>query len=580
MKSLFKIFTILPSDQYKMCAFIICAMIVGATLEAVGIGAILPLLSIMGNESFLKDYPQIAAIISKMGITSHIEFIILAAGILMGIYLIKNAFIAWESRLQIRFAIQNQVYYSKELLAEYLAKPYLYHTSHNTAILIRNVNAGAMTVFSGILIPTFQLITEMITAFTIWIMLVGVDPFTAIIVAGVLSVIIVSILKCFRRKITEQGSVQNKHVAQYIKWLNQSLGAIKETKIMNKEDFFIREFYSSYYQFGIANGNFIFLNQLPRTIIEVCVVSGLLGLIIVKLLLGSTPMDIVQLLGVLALAAFRLMPSANRIVNIVNSIKFQMPFFSELYPELYSIRKRHESEKDSYITSGKNKLSYTDCLRVEHIGFRYPDGDKNILNDVSFTVPKRSFVGLVGQSGAGKTTFVDILLGLLKPTCGRITVDGVDIASDMRAWQKNLAYVPQSIYLIDGTIKENVALGIKVQDIDDALIEKVLKMAELYNYVTTLPDGVETKVGERGVKLSGGQRQRIGIARALYQQPEVLILDEATSALDNETEKKITETILKLKGTITIFSIAHRVSTLEQCDFKVRFEDGSAKTIE
>lgn len=563
-----------------MCAFIIFAMLVGASLEVIGIGAILPLLSVMGNDSFLINHPAFAAIVSRVGITDNVRLIIAISSILICVYLIKNAFVAWETHLQIRFAIKNQVYYSKELLAEYLAKPFLYHTSHNSALLIRNVNSGALVAFSSILIPTFQLITELITAFTIWVMLVIVDPFTAIVVAGVLSVIIVSILKFFRKKITTQGTVQNQFAAQYIKWLNQSLGAIKEIKILNKEKFFIQEFNKAYYQYGIANGNYSFLNQVPRIIIEVCVVTGLLLLIIVKLFLGSSPIDIVQLLGVLALAAFRLMPSANRIVNIINGIKFQMPFFYELYPEFCMIRKKYENGKQCNALSTTNKLPYNEVLCVEHIGFRYPEGNKDILNDVSFTVPKGSFVGLVGPSGAGKTTFVDILLGLLNPIRGKITVDGIDIATDIRAWQENLAYVPQNIYLIDGTIKENIALGMEGKDIDDRQVEKVLKMAELYDYVITLPDGIETKVGERGVKLSGGQRQRIGIARALYQQPEVLVLDEATSALDSDTEKSIMETILKLKGKITIVSIAHRISTLTECDYKVNFHDGFSEIID
>ena len=410
-------------------------------------------------------------------------------------------------------------------------------------------------------------------------MLVIVDPFTAIVVAGTLSIIIVSVLKFFRRKMTEQGTIQNKFAAQYIKWLNQSLGAIKEAKILNREVFFVQEFNKAYYSYGIANGKFNFLNQLPRMIIEACVVSGLLVLIIVKLLLGSEPMDIVQLLGVLALAAFRLMPSANRIVNIVNNIKFQMPFFDELYSEFYSIRKKCESKTDSVIIQVGNKLPFANILSVEHVGFRYPDSNKDILKDVSFKVPKGSFVGFVGTSGAGKTTFIDILLGLLDPTSGKITVDGVNIFSNLRAWQKNLAYVPQSIYILDATIKENIALGVDINDIDDEQVENALRMAELYDFVSSMPNGIETKVGERGVKLSGGQRQRIGIARALYQQPEVLILDEATSALDSETEKSITNTILKLRGKITIMSIAHRVSTLSECDYKIKFQSGMVEVI-
>lgn len=580
MKSLFKIFTVLPSDQYKMCAFILFAMILGAVLEAVGIGAILPLISIMGNESFLPEHPGIADFATAIGVTTHTEFIIFVSVGLIGVYIIKNIYIAWQCRLQISFAVKNQIFYSKELLAEYLAKPYLFHINNNTATLIRNVNNGSMVTFSNILLPTFQLITELITAFVIWLMLVFVDPFTAIVAAGVLSAVIVVMLKSFRKKITRQGVVQNNYAAQYIKWLNQSLGAIKETKVLHKEDFFLQEFNKAYYQYGVANGKFNFLNQIPRTIIEAFVVSGLLVLIIIKLLLGNAPMDIVPLLGVLALAAFRLMPSANRIVNFTNLIKYYMPFFYELYPELYSIRKRRESNVESYMTVSWSKMPYTDILRIENIGFHYPDGKNDVLSDVTFAVPKGKFVGIIGPSGAGKTTFVDILLGLLEPTCGKITVDGIDISSNIMAWQENLAYVPQSIYLIDGTIKENIALGVEEEDIDVKSVEKVLKMAELYDYVAALPDGMETKVGERGVKLSGGQRQRIGIARALFQQPEVLILDEATSALDSETEKSIMDTILKLKGSITIFSIAHRISTLNECDYKISFQNGFAKVVD
>jgi ABC-type multidrug transport system fused ATPase/permease subunit len=224
-------------------------------------------------------------------------------------------------------------------------------------------------------------------------------------------------------------------------------------------------------------------------------------------------------------------------------------------------------------------MQFNKKIVIEGIEFYYPSNHKIILHKVSFTIPKGKFIGIVGSSGAGKTTFVDILLGLLEPTAGKITVDGIDIFSNIRGWQTNLAYVPQSIYLIDGTIKENIALGFAENEIDDNLIDKVLHMAELYDFVYSQQDNINTNVGERGVKLSGGQRQRIGIARALYQKPEVLILDEATSALDNETEKSITDTILKLKGKITIIAIAHRISTLEQCDFKVKFENGKAEIL-
>ena len=551
-------------------------MILGAILEASCIGAIIPLISIMGNPDFLTVYPKVTKYAGIFGIMTHIQFIITATFLLLILYIIKNIYLAWQNKIQIDFAVQNQIYYSEELLTEYLQKPYLYHLNHNTATLLRNVNSGGVIVFSLIMVSMFTLLTEIITAVTIWLMLVMIDAFTAIIVAGFIGSLLYFIIKGFRKKITEQGKIQNEYSALYIKCINQSLGAIKETKVSCKEEFFLDAFRKAYFEYGKANGKFLFMNQLPRMLIETIIVCGLLLLIITKLMLGNQPEEIVPLLGVLALAAFRLMPSANRIVNLSNGIRFQMPLFNELYEDLLIIKNKGAKETETCLQKPESRMDFENVVSVEELSFAYPEIEKQVLNNISFSIPKGKFVGIVGPSGAGKTTFVDILLGLLAPNKGKISVDGKNIYDDIRTWQANLAYVPQSIYLIDGTIRENIALGVDEKEINDALINKVLQMAELYDFVQELPAGIDTTVGERGVKLSGGQRQRIGIARALYYQPQVLVLDEATSALDNETEKSITDTILKLKGQITIIAVAHRLTTLAQCDFKVKFENGKA----
>lgn len=579
MKSFFKVFTIFTPTQLWHCAAIVAAMVVGAMLEAVGIGAILPLISLMGQPDFLARHAEVGHYAATLGIHSHTALIIAGAFLLVAVYIVKNLYMAWQTKLQIDFALKYQIYFTGQLMANYLSKPYLFHLNHNTATLLRNVNAGGMVTFSNILIPLFMLLTEVITAGTIWLMLVLMDAFTAIIVAGLMAALIYALIKSFRRKIAEAGRIQNEYAAVYLKWLNQGLGAIKETKVMRRERFFLEEFLESYTLYGNANRKFLFLNQLPRMIIETLVVCALLLLIAVKLALGEDPAAIVPLLGVLALAAFRLMPSANRIVNLANGIKFQTPLFDELYREFLAIKSRAVHRRELQLKMDFGKMTFQKELVVEGLGFQYPGTEQVVLQAVSFRVPKGAFVGIVGPSGAGKTTFVDILLGLLRPAKGCIRVDGVDIWQDIRAWQANIAYVPQTIYLIDGTIRENIALGMKPEDIDDEKVRRVLKMAELHDFVAAQPDGIEAMVGERGVRLSGGQRQRIGIARALYQEPEVLILDEATSSLDSATEESITHTILKLKGEITILSIAHRVSTLAECDFKVRFAAGEAELV-
>lgn len=574
---IFKVFKVLTKKKQHACVGIVLAMLFGAVLEAVGIGAILPLISLMGEPEFLPSHPQLAAALADVGISTHTGFIISAAVALILFYIFKNIYIAWMLKAQLRFSLDNQVEYAGNLMKAYLNKDYLYHVEHNSANILRNVAAGPATVFSAILVSLFTLITEMLTAAMIWVMLVMVDAFTAIVIAAVLGAIMYAIIKAFRRRITAQGEVQAKFAAEYTKWLNQGLGAIKETKVLRKEAYFYREFTKNYKKFGDANQVFMFLNQMPRLMIETLVTSGLLILIISKLAMGYEPMDIVPLLGVLALAAFRLMPCANRIVNTFNGIKFQMPFFNILYEDLLEAKELVDKKQQK--ESQTVRIPFNQNISVENLSFQYPQGKEAVLEDVSFTITKGSFCGIIGPSGAGKTTFVDILLGLLQPTDGKISIDGENIADNIGGWQMNLSYVPQSIYLIDGSIKENIALGIPAKEIDDDKIRKVLHMAELYDFVDDLPEKIETQVGERGVKLSGGQRQRIGIARALYYEPEVLILDEATSALDNETEKNITETILKLKGQITIIAIAHRVSTLEDCDFKIKFENGRAEKV-
>ena len=579
MKSLIKIFSVFTPKEMRYCMFLIVAMILGAVLEAVGIGAILPLISLMGQSDFLTRHADVAMLAERIGIGNHTELIVSLALFLVAFYILKNVYLAWQLRLQINFSLSNQIHFSKELMANYLSKPYLFHLNHNTATLLRNVKDGGSVVFTNILVPTFQLLTELVTAFCIWLMLVVTDPFTALVVAGTMGGLIYALLRSFRRSVAKVAQTQNQYAARYIQSVNQGLGAIKETKVMRKEMFFLQEFADNYEQYGMAYRNFIFLNQFPRMIIETLVVCALLLLIIGKILLGDAPMDIVPILGVLALAAFRLMPSANRIVALSTSIKFWMPLFEELYRELLAIKARKIHCRPLALEASPPPVSFQEKICVKGIRFHYPGIEEDVLSNVDFCVPKGSFVGVVGASGAGKTTFVDILLGLLPPTDGTILVDGADIRQNLRAWQANLAYVPQSIYLVDSSIRENVALGEALAAIDDVRVNRALEMAELTDFVATQPKGVETIVGERGVKLSGGQRQRIGIARALYQQPNVLILDEATSALDNETEKSITKTILKFKGQITIISIAHRVSTLEDCDFKVRFENGQACVI-
>lgn len=575
MYTVCKIFSIISLKNRRKCFCLGIVMLLGALLEAVGIGLILPFLSVMGDADFLIHHQSVAFLLGEIGVFSHSHMVMVGALGLLLFYSLKNGYLIWMTNLQFEFSLALQANYGKQIYANYLLKPYAYFLENNTAKLVHNTYNGPMYIFSQMLVSVFMLFSEIFTVGLIVAMLIFLDAFVAIVVSGFMFIIIYGVLKVFHRNISQLGELRNRYSTDMYQWVHQGVGAIKETKVLGREKSFYDAYSIACEKYCEAHKGFSFLSQLPRFVIETLVVGGLLLLIIGKMILGNAPGDIVPLLGVLALAAFRIMPCANRIIGNINAIKFYMPMFNELYEELTIICNRmNKGEVQTTFPMVDTALLFRKEIRIEHLSFCYSEGGKAVLDDVSFTIPKGSYVGVVGPSGAGKTTFVDLLLGLLYPTSGDIFVDGGSIYDDIRAWQRNLAYVPQEIYLIDGTVQENVALGFVGEQIDNRRVEKVLCMAELFGFIQELPDGVNTMVGERGVKLSGGQRQRIGIARALYSSPEVLVLDEATSALDNETEKSITDTILKLKGQITIISIAHRVSTLEACDFKLKFEDG------
>lgn len=580
MKFLFKIFKILTPKQMRICTLLIIGMVIDALFEAFGIGAISPLVRIISSPNYLETHHRTRHIVNFFGIHTHQGFILFATVGVLCFYLCKDLFHLLQVRLQLAFSLSNQKDYTQRLYTYYMTKPYLFHVKMNSAVLIRNITRGAEVVFSNVLVTTLNLIAEFLTIFVILLLLLHMDRVIAIGVAVVLGPAIFLILKGFRRKISKKGEVQKKYSAEFTKWLQQGLGSIKETKVMQKEDYFNANFSHAYSQFSDASKDFMFINSTPRVFVELTGIAGLAFLVIIKILMNVEPITIVPSLSVLLLAIFRLMPCANRIINSVNSIKFNQPLFDEIFSDLLEVKILKDRAERNIKEEKVAKMPFERELSIKNISFTYPEKSEKVLDDISFDIPKGSFVGIVGPSGAGKTTFVDVLLGLLPPQSGQIYADGRDIYANISGWLYNVAYVPQTIYLIDGSIRENIALGIPEAEVTQEKIDNALKMAELYDFVQTLPQKDKTKTGEGGAMLSGGQKQRIGIARALFKNPEVLILDEATSALDNETERKFTETILKLKGHITIISIAHRLSTLEKCDFKIRFDKGKATILE
>ncbi len=574
MKNFFKIFKILTPKQMRICSLIIVLMFIVSVMEAFGIGLLYPLISIIGDPHFLEKHENIAKIVGIIGVDNHRKLICFSSLMLLAFYILKNFLVLLQGKIQISFSSKNQADYTKRLYSYYMKKNYLYHVNTNPAILGRNIGNGGSVVFSEILVYTFQVITNLITCFVIGIFIAIMDWFIALCVLIIIAPVIYLLLNYFRKKIGKAGDLQNRLNAENAKWFNQGFYSIKETKVMQQEDFFIDKYSESYTKYTKSTSDYLYVQRFPKSIIEMVTIGGILLLIAVKMIFTNDAQSLIPTLGVLALAAVRLMPCLNQTISMINNIKFKMPLFNEIFDDLLAVRNNKDLDERKMNVITKSKLVLQHSIQVENLSFSYPSKNEKVFDGISFSIPKGSFVGIVGPSGAGKTTFVDILLGLLTPTSGTILVDGQDISKNIGGWLDNVSYVPQSIYLIDGTIKENITFGIPSDQVCMERLQTALKMSELYDFVQSLPEKENTKVGDRGSRLSGGQKQRIGIARALYRNPNVLVLDEATSALDNQTEKQITSTILKLKGKITIISIAHRVSTLEDCDFKVNFEKG------
>ena len=559
------------------CGLIIILMMVCAVLEAFGIGLVYPLISIIGDPGFLSRHKKIADVIALFGITTHRRLIIFSSLSLLVFFIIKNMIVLLETKTQLAFSINNQRDYTRRLYAYYMSKPYLYHVDVNVATTYRNISAGGNSVFGIILVSILSIITEFITVLVIWFFLLAMDAITALGVAFCLAPLVFLLLNFFRKKIGVYGSIQKKYIGEMNKWINQGFFSLKETKVMQRESFFTDQFDRAYGKYVMSSKDYKFIQKVPKVVIELTSIGGILVLIAVKMLLKTDPSTLIASLGVLALASVRIMPSLTRIVSLFNDIKFEMPLFNEMYDDLIAVKNNKDQSERYFKEKEHSLMPFDEEIRIQNLSFAYPLQDTLVLKDVSFIIPRGAFVGIIGSSGAGKTTFVDILLGLLQPKSGKITVDGQDISKNIGGWLDNVAYVPQNVYLMDGSFRDNIAFGYPEDQIDEERIYEVLRMAELYDLVTSNRDGIYGDVGDRGAKLSGGQRQRVGIARALYNNPKVLILDEATSALDTQTEKQITNTILKLKGQITIIAIAHRLSTLEGCDFKIKFDNGKVE---
>lgn len=559
-----KINYILDKEQKIKLVVMLIVILIGALFELLGVSAIMPLISVATNPDAVNEKWYLVFIQDIFGFYEAKQLIVFLALALVIVYIVKNVYISMMYNLQYRFIFNNQRRLAVKMMDSYMHQNYLFHVSRNVAELQRNVTED-VNGFYTVVLNAMQFIAEASVCVVLAVFLVRVDVMTTLVVAGLVFVFAILVGVVFKKTLVKKGKENRSVSIRLTKWVLQSFSGIKEIKVMNKENFFLKNYESTYRRFTVLQRQQSMLTFIPRPIMETVCISGLLLTMAVKVYAFDTDLaEFIPALSAFAIAAFRMLPSFNRISGYMSAMMFNRPAIDVLYDDLVEIEKLNRNVLEKSIKT--ESLDIISGIFVKNVSFQYPNSDKKVLENLDLEIKNNTSVALIGASGAGKSTLADVILGVLEPQSGKILVDGKDISANMDAWHASIGYIPQSIYLMDDTIRANIAFGIEADQVDEAMLWRAVREAQLEDFVKSLPDELDTMIGDRGVKLSGGQRQRIGIARALYGNPQVLILDEATSALDNDTEKEVMNAIDSLHGTRTLIVIAHRLTTIRKCD--------------
>lgn len=569
-----KLFSIFNKAQKVRIGVIFVLMIIGAGFETLGVSMIVPLMTTLMEPDFFSKNRYAVLVSEALDIHSSKTFVMALLLAMMAVFIIKNIFLYLEYYVQQRFVCNNRTWLQRRIMKAILDRPYEYFLSTNTGDIQRTIITDVESVFY--MLNNFMMVaTESVVSLVLVIAIFVINPVMATLVVAIILVEMLLIGFVLKPVMRKNGDRQREVNAGLNKWIIQAVSGIKETKVDQKENFFL----SNYEKYAKNNAKLQcqvnVLTNAPRLIIEAVTISAMLLFITILLYNGQDVKTLMPQLSAFAVAAVRLLPSANRISSAANAIPLGEASLDAVIKVMKEMKEWESAERDVSVNVGSSeRLSLNDCASLRGITFSYSNSDKCILKNADMSIPVGKSIGIIGPSGAGKTTTVDILLGLLHPQEGKVLSDGVDIMTDYEDWLSKISYIPQNIYMIDDTIAANVAFGVNKEDIDKDRVMKALHDAQLSEMIEELPDGIDTEIGERGMRLSGGQRQRIGIARALYTNPSILVFDEATSALDNETEAAIMESINALHGTKTMVIIAHRLTTVRDCDIIYKVADG------
>ena len=567
-----KLLFLLSPNERKRAILLLIMIVIMALLDAIGIASILPFIAVLTNPSlietniFLNTMYQASI---RFGVETNQEFLFFLGVLVFLILIISLTFKAFSTYIQIRFVYMKEYSIGKRLVEGYLHQPYRWFLSRNSSDLGKTILSEVSQVISYGIKPLMELIAKSILAIVIIILLIIVDPKLILIVGLSISFAYLAIFYFIRNLLNRSGKERLKSNQLRFIAVSEAFGAIKEVKVRGLEKVYIQSFSNSSQNYARTIALSQVVAQLPRFILESITFGGILLIILYKMIQSGNFNNSLPVISLYVFAGYRLMPALQQIYNSLTQLTFVGPSIDKLHSDLKNLKPLNINHDEDVLTFNKE-------INLHHIHYNYPNTSRTALKDINLTIPLKSTVGLVGSTGCGKTTTIDIILGLLEPQKGTLEVDGKVITEqNSRAWQRSIGYVPQHIYLSDDTVMANIAFGVEPKDINHDMIKKVSKIANLHQFVTDeLPKQYQTTIGERGVRLSGGQRQRIGIARALYHNPKVLVLDEATSALDNQTEQEVMKAINNLNKKITIILIAHRLNTVKNCDIIYKLDKG------
>jgi len=577
-----KLMYILTPQQKKYGAILFVLSLVGALLETLGVSIIIPFMQAMVEPQKLMRNIYVARLMKHLGINSNIGLTFLICIVIAGVYILKNIFLTALSWFRAKYSCKVVREISTKVMRSYMGRSYSFFLTTNMGDLVRGTASDTNGVYS-IIYSGFRIIAELLTVFFIFVYVLLTDAAMAIciMILGIICMFIVQAY--FRNKMKILGKLSRTYNASLNKYMYQAYQGIKEVIVMQRQNFFVRNYEQAYIDVQKASVGLTVATESPAYAIEAICVVGIIMVLGFRVSSMEDATSYIPKLASFALAAFRIMPSLGRITSSSNSFIYSCPSLTATYNNFRDLSAAEEmcaQHSDPELEKKYENGGFMREIQMDHITWKYKDAENAVINDLSMDIPKGQCVGIIGTSGAGKSTLMDIILGLFQPQRGEVSVDGADIRKIPHAWARMIGYVPQSVYLTDDTIRNNVAFGLQEKEIDDQKIWKALSAAHINQFIEELPDGLDTIVGERGIRFSGGQRQRIAIARALYFDPDIIIFDEATSALDNETEAAVMESIDALHGTKTMIIVAHRLTTIKNCDAVYEIVDGKAKKAE